>query len=143
MIHTLRLLPAYDLRAKDCGIHGVEIWASVSDGRLATAVSFYTTWFLPHVQKEFFERYGFHYYKYSSFSVEPQGATLSFHSSVKIRGEKRVKACEHLNGKLCWDAGISFLRSHEFEKPLLEGGSEGLFKALEIEHRRHFSKRKA
>lgn len=139
MKHLIYLRPAYDLRVKDCGIHGVELWVSVSDARGATAVSFFTTWHLPHVQQEFFEREGFHSYKMSAFHVEPSAACISYHSAIRVRGEKRHKSCEHLGGKPCWSDGQSFLDSHKFEQPLLAGGSKGLIEALEKEHEQHFS----
>lgn len=137
-IRTLNIIPAYDLRADGRGMHGCEIWASVADERGATVISFYTNWYTPKVQKEWFaEKYIFPH-----FELQPRGAYLGYHLRERYeKGQKRVKKCEYVGGTACFDGGGSFLRAHEFEEPFLNGGSNGLFKALEEEHERYFRER--
>lgn len=123
MKHTLSIVPAYDLRVKGYGVHACELWFSVSHIRGAVSLTFYTQWDVPELQKV----RNYHTYPWQ---LQPSGAVLCGHWAYKHSGSKKRK-CEFTRTGVCWDAGISFTRAHEFEVPLLTGGSAAVFKALE------------
>lgn len=129
--------PAFDRRdpnpSKNYGIHGVEIRFVLKGKKGATQFVVYTNWFLPHNQKELYEKG-----KISSHlqfgNPEPMGVDIGYHSPKPMYENQSSRPdCPYLNGKPCYYDG-SGLRADEFIPTFLAGGSDAVWKMLEKEY---------
>lgn len=125
--------PAFDKRHadpnKNCGIHGVNLTMFLTGELGAVQFVVYTSWQLPHVQKEFDDKplgnipYMFH---------KPMAADVGYHSPKPIYDGQisLTDSCSVLDGKPCYYDG-SGLHAEKMFEVLLREGSEGVWKKLE------------
>jgi hypothetical protein len=139
--------PAYDKRNpnpdKNYGIHGVEIRFVLKGLKGATQFVIYTSWYLPHVQRELYGKGELNSsLKYGG--IEPMGTDIGYHSPIsKYEGQKVMSDhCPYLDGKPCYYDGSS-LRAGEFIPEFLEGGDKAVWKMLEDEYGRRFHDKNA
>jgi len=122
--------PAWDKRnpnlSENYGIHGVEIRFMLIGDKGAVRFVIYTNWHLPHVQKEFDDKY------VDAIFYKPLPADVGYHSPKPMYEGQEVMAdsCEYLGGKPCYYDG-SGLRAQEYFITLVTEGGEAMWRKLE------------
>lgn len=134
----ITIAPAYDKRNKnpdkDCGVHGCEMRFILKGELGVVQFVLFTNWQLPHVTQEFLDM---PMINTTDMDIKirylPSPADLGYHSPVPIyEGQEPMnKPCEYLDGKPCYYDG-SGLNAETIYKVLLEKGSDGVWKELEI-----------
>lgn len=133
MERLIEMAPAFDRRdsdpSKNYGIHGVEMRFVLKGPEGAVQFLLYTDWQLPHVAREL---------KGKGHENRPMPADIGYHSPTpRYDGQTPRENCEYLGGKTCYYDGSGCWAYGFFER-LLEGGSDGLWKALECYYKRTF-----
>jgi len=115
------LSPAYDKRKEGYGIHCVELRMVLKGEKGAVQFILFTGWYLNDIVNN------------------PLPADLGYHSPYPIYEDQSVasESCEYLNGNPCCYDG-SGLNAKRIYKVLLEQGSDGVWKELEIYYKELF-----
>jgi len=129
--------PAYDLRSKGGGIHGVEMrWHLIGEHGVVQFVVF-TSWMLPETQKEIDAKFD----GPDHFLHKPMAADLGYHARTpRYSGQTATANCNVLSDEeSCYYDGSGLNAEPVFEI-LLRKGSDGVWKYLENYYKKTFKK---
>ncbi len=115
---TIHFEPAYDSRAQDCGVHGVDAIWWLKGPLGAVEFVLYTSWDLRHVAAEL----GFR---------PPLPADIRYHSPKPMSEDQKPETVDcKIIGGACFSAG-SALNSNAYFDVLVEQGGEALWEKME------------
>lgn len=152
---TILVIPAYDMRHRDCGVHGMELLFVLRGPRGAVCFQVFTNMQLPHVAEQIaddIERQargkartftGMSAAERITLFFQPIGADVGYHSPVpqseyqEERGTPDQEHCQFL-GAPCYYDGSS-LRAKDWTPEFIAKGEDWVFNMLEIEYRRRYS----
>ena len=124
MERLTEIMPAYDNRDKNCGLHGVDLRFILKGELGAVQFVIYTNWHLKHVQEEFLAKRDFSDYGQRRFL--PMPSDVGFHSPNPMdyhdEINSRMDNCPYLDGKPCYYDGSALHADELYWKMVNEGG---------------------
>lgn len=123
LVRTIEILPAYDKRSTDHGIHGADMLFTLGNEKGYVTWCLFTNWYLPAVrnQDNTIEHYPFDYWR------SPTPASFVYHSPKQLCPDQSPSKCNLLGE--CYSDGTDC--TEDLFEILIAKGTDGVWTELE------------